>query len=50
MEPTPRIPSSDDPDPEVQSTPGGLTQELEKEVEERDAEVGPDAGDDEPAD
>lgn len=46
MEPTPRIPSSDEADPNVQSSPGGLSEELEEEAEERDAEVGPEAGDD----
>lgn len=50
MEPTPHIPSSDDADPDVKSTPGGLAEELEKEVEETGAEVGADAADDEPAD
>lgn len=45
MEPTPHIPSSDDADPDVQSTPGGLAEELEREAEERDVEVGPDAAD-----
>jgi hypothetical protein len=42
MAPKPEIPSTDDPDPDVQSTPAGLTQELEDEIEERDAHVGPD--------
>lgn len=45
MEPTPHIPSSDDADPDVQSTPGGLAEELEREAEERDVEVGRDAAD-----
>lgn len=39
----PKIPGEDDNDPEVQSTPAGLTQELEDEIEETDADVGPDA-------
>lgn len=42
-DPTPHIPSSDDADPDIQSTPGGLAEELEREAEERDAEAGPDA-------
>lgn len=42
---TPQIPSSDDADPDVQSSPGGLADELEEEAEERDAVVGPDAAD-----
>jgi len=41
-DPTPHIPSSDDADPDVQSTPGGLAEELEHEAEERNAEVPPD--------
>jgi hypothetical protein len=45
MEPTPRIPSSDEADPDVQSSPAGLSEELEHEAEELDAEIGPDAGD-----
>lgn len=44
-DPTPHIPSSDDADPDVQATPGGLAEELEREAEEREAEVGPDAAD-----
>lgn len=43
-DPTPHIPSSDDADPDVQSTPAGLAEELEHEIEETGAEVGPDAG------
>ncbi len=43
MSTTPEIPSSDDADPEVQSTPAGLTQELEDEIEESGADVAPDA-------
>jgi hypothetical protein len=46
MEPTPHIPSSDDADPDVQSTPGGLAEELEREAEERNVEVGEDDADD----
>ena len=34
----PHIPSSDDADTDVQSTPGGLADELEQEANERDAE------------
>jgi hypothetical protein len=45
MEPTPRIPSSDDADPDVQSSPAGLSEELEREADERNVEVGPDADD-----
>lgn len=41
---TPHIPESDDADTDVQSTPGGLAEELEHEAEERHAEVSPDAG------
>jgi hypothetical protein len=50
MEPTPHIPSSDDADPDVQSTPGGLAEELEREAEERNVEVGEDADDADDAD
>lgn len=39
---TPHMPSSDDADTDVRSTPGGLAEELEKEAEERGAEVTPD--------
>lgn len=46
MEPTPQIPSSDEADPEIQSTPGGLVEELEREAEESGAEVGPDETED----
>jgi hypothetical protein len=42
MAPDPEIPSTKDADPDVQSTPGGLTQELEEEIEEHGAEVGTD--------
>ncbi|HSJ91233.1 MAG TPA: hypothetical protein VK917_04145 [Ilumatobacter sp.] len=45
MEPTPRIPSSDEADPDVQSSPAGLSEELEREADERNVEVGPDADD-----
>jgi hypothetical protein len=45
MAPEPEIPSTEDADPEVQSTPAGLTQELEEEIDERGAEVGPGDGD-----
>lgn len=38
-DPTPHIPSSDDADTDVQSTPGGLAEELEREADERHAEV-----------
>ena len=41
MEPEPHIPSSDDADTDVQSTPGGIAEELEEEIEETGAEVGP---------
>ena len=44
-DPTPHIPSSDDADTDVQSTPGGLADELEDEAEERNAKVGPEATD-----
>ena len=44
-DPTPHIPSSDDADLDVQSTPGGLADELEEEAEEREVVVGPDAAD-----
>ena len=44
-DPTPHIPSSDDADTDVQSTPGGLADELEEEAEERTAKVGPEAAD-----
>ena len=40
---TPHIPSSDDVDPDVQGTPGGLADELEEGAEEREVVVGPDA-------
>ncbi len=43
MNTDPKIPSSDDADPEVQSTPAGLTQELEDEIDETEADVAPDA-------
>lgn len=36
---TPHIPASDDADTDVQSTPGGLAEELEREADERDAEI-----------
>lgn len=45
MEPEPHIPSSDDADTDIQSTPAGLAEELEEEIAERDAEVGTDADD-----
>lgn len=41
---TPHIPSSDDADTDVQSTPAGLADELEREAEERGAKVAPEAG------
>ena len=41
----PELPSTDDADPEVQSSPAGLSQELEEMAEETDAEVGEDADD-----
>jgi len=41
----PEIPSTEDADPEVQSSPAGLSQELEEMAEETDAEVGEDADD-----
>ena len=50
MEPTPHIPSSDDADPDIQSTPAGLAEELEREAEERNAKVGPEAADTDDAD
>jgi hypothetical protein len=40
MAPEPEIPSTKDADPDVQSTPAGLTQELEDEIDEHGAEVG----------
>ncbi|MEZ5298825.1 MAG: hypothetical protein R2697_21860 [Ilumatobacteraceae bacterium] len=42
---TPDIPSPDDPDNDVESTPAGTTDELEDEIEETGAEVAPDADD-----
>ena len=45
MAPEPEIPSTEDADPDVQSTPAGLTQELEDEIDERDAHVGADDDD-----
>lgn len=45
MQPDPEIPSTEDADPDVQSSPAGLSQELEKEMDEQGAEVGPDADD-----
>jgi hypothetical protein len=42
MAPDPEIPSTEDADPDVQSTPAGLTQELEDEINEHDAHVGAD--------
>ena len=46
MESTPHIPSSDDADTDVQSTPAGLAEELEREAEERNVKIAPDADDD----
>jgi hypothetical protein len=43
MQSDPKIPSSDDADPDVQSSPAGLSEELEAEMDEQDAEVGPEA-------
>ena len=40
---TPTIPSAHDADNDVESTPAGTTDELEEEIEERDADVAPDA-------
>ena len=45
MQPDPEIPSTEDADPDVQSSPAGLSQELEEEMDEQGAEVGPDADD-----
>ena len=45
MQPDPKIPSSEDADPDVQSSPAGLSQELEEEMDDQGAEVGPDADD-----
>ena len=42
--PEPAIPGSDEADADVQSTPAGLTQELEDDIVENDADVAPDAG------
>lgn len=39
---TPKIPSSDEADPDIQSTPAGLTEELEEQIEEVGADVTPD--------
>ena len=41
----PEIPSTEDADPDVQSSPAGLSQELEEELDEQGAEVGEDAAD-----
>jgi len=45
MQSQPKLPSSDDAGTEVRATPAGQTEELEEEIEEHDAEVGPDAAD-----
>lgn len=42
---TPNIPSARDTDADVESTPAGTTDELEDEIDERDAEVAPDVDD-----
>jgi hypothetical protein len=45
MQPDPEIPSTEDADPDVQSSPGGLSQELEELADETEAEIGEYAGD-----
>ena len=40
---TPNMPSARDLDSDVQSTPAGTTDELEDEIDDAGAEVGPDA-------
>lgn len=50
MSTDPKIPSTAESDPDVQATPAGLTQELEEDIQESDAEVGPDANSHDDAD
>ncbi len=43
MQSDPKIPSTTDDDPDVQSSPAGLSEELEDEMDDQNADVGPDA-------
>ena len=42
---TPNMPSARDDDSDVESTPAGTTDELEDEIDERDADVAPNVDD-----
>lgn len=45
MESDPKTPSTKDDDPDTQSSPAGISEELEDELDDQNAEVGPDADD-----